>query len=181
MLSPEFKINYWSNKFHSLWATVGDGRYKALIWFSYQLDFRVGSSLISLINSVTINKIVSVNFKSDLQLKYLVIVFQKGWRSYVCDILTVWQRWVVAAIFLLAHFLFIFLLPVPGCPTGKPTLRHLAAAVARPVKSLIRCHSRRWFSTDVSSIPGRGMALKVRLFCCVKFSLKAQLLVKVLY
>lgn len=40
------------------------------------------------------------------------------WRRHITDLLSVWQRWIVAAVFLIAHTLIIFYLPVPDCPTG---------------------------------------------------------------
>ena len=45
--------------------------------------------------------------------------FQTGWMSHFVDVFVVWQRWIVAAVFLVVHCLIVFLLPVPGCPTGK--------------------------------------------------------------
>ena len=34
------------------------------------------------------------------------------------DLLSVWQRWIVAAIFVVVHTAIVFGLPVPGCRTG---------------------------------------------------------------
>ena len=34
------------------------------------------------------------------------------------DIICLWPRWIVTAVFLIAHCLLTFTLPVPGCPTG---------------------------------------------------------------
>ena len=45
--------------------------------------------------------------------------FQNDWRRNITDLISVWQRWIVAAIFLIVHTVIIFYLPVPGCPTGK--------------------------------------------------------------
>ena len=39
------------------------------------------------------------------------------------DMLCLWPRWIVAAIFLIAHCLLTFMLHVPGCPTGKILFR----------------------------------------------------------
>ena len=35
------------------------------------------------------------------------------------DLISVWQRWIVAAIFVIVHTAIVFGLPVPGCPKGK--------------------------------------------------------------
>ena len=35
------------------------------------------------------------------------------------DIFSVWQRWIVAGLVTILHCLLVFMLPVPGCPTGK--------------------------------------------------------------
>lgn len=42
----------------------------------------------------------------------------KGVLAYFSDLLCVWQRWVVSVVFVVAHCLLTFALPVPGCPTG---------------------------------------------------------------
>ena len=34
------------------------------------------------------------------------------------DLLSVWQRWIVAATFVIVHTAIVFGLPVPGCRTG---------------------------------------------------------------
>ena len=35
------------------------------------------------------------------------------------DCFSVWQRWIVAGLVTILHCLLVFMLPVPGCPTGK--------------------------------------------------------------
>ena len=38
------------------------------------------------------------------------------------DCLSLWQRWIVAALVTILHCLLTFALPVPGCPTGIQSL-----------------------------------------------------------
>lgn len=38
--------------------------------------------------------------------------------AQISDIYCLWQRWIVAAIFVVAHCLITFAMPVPNCPTG---------------------------------------------------------------
>ena len=42
----------------------------------------------------------------------------KGYKTKIKDLTTHWARWIVAFVFLIVHTLIIFLLNVPGCPTG---------------------------------------------------------------
>ena len=59
--------------------------------------------------------------KSDNCVKILIwhfMNFQNDWRRHIIDLISVWQRWIVAAIFIVVHTVIIFCLPVPGCPTG---------------------------------------------------------------
>jgi len=41
-----------------------------------------------------------------------------GWRKHLKDLVSSWQRWVVAFAILAVHQLVTYLLPVPGCPKG---------------------------------------------------------------
>ena len=47
-----------------------------------------------------------------------IIIFQNDWRRHIVDLLSVWQRWIVAATFVIVHTAIVFGLPVPGCRTG---------------------------------------------------------------
>ena len=38
------------------------------------------------------------------------------------DCLSLWQRWIVAALVTILHCILTFALPVPGCPTGIQSL-----------------------------------------------------------
>ena len=46
------------------------------------------------------------------------MIFQNDWKRHIADLLSVWQRWIVAAVFVIVHTAIVFGLPVPGCPKG---------------------------------------------------------------
>ena len=47
------------------------------------------------------------------------MIFQNDWKRHIADLLSVWQRWIVAAIFVIVHTAIVFGLPVPGCRKGR--------------------------------------------------------------
>ena len=49
---------------------------------------------------------------------YPFLIFQNDWKRHIVDLLSVWQRWIVAAIFVIVHTAIVFGLSVPGCPKG---------------------------------------------------------------
>ena len=70
--------------------------------------------LLSIDNLVTFSGIYEYINSSVLSF----IIFQNDWKRHIADLLSVWQRWIVAAIFVIVHTAIVFGLPVPGCRKG---------------------------------------------------------------
>ena len=77
---------------------------------------------------IKLEYIIIINYKFLLFINHhqlLFIAFQDSNKiiNVMKDVLCLWPRWIVAAIFLIAHCLLTFMLHVPGCPTGKILFR----------------------------------------------------------
>ena len=59
------------------------------------------------------------------------------------DLLSVWQRWIVAATFVIVHTAIVFGLPVPGCRTG--TVFSNFVLVDEPEVIYYGCNIRKTF------------------------------------
>jgi len=59
-----------------------------------------------------------VAFIETLEPKYAVEKSENKVLNLLKDLICLWPRWIVCAIFLVSHCILTFSLPVPGCPTG---------------------------------------------------------------